>query len=315
MAKRCFVIMPFSETSERHTEAYWTNFFTAFLKPRIERLGYTCLRSQAQPSSIIKDILQELFEADLVISVLTDHNENVWYELGIRHVFRKGTIMIIEKPQRVPFDISNYGVLIYEDSIAGAPAFEEGIRAFIERIQKDEPIDSPVLEFLGPQVLLSLDKQRQEAERRYEVKRHEIEEALQSTQTGARRVRPEIKKSSKRVLWVDDNPANNEAILDSYRPRGVIFDLALSTKQALDFLAQSEYALIISDIGRGSDWEAGIHMIPEIRRHFPDAPPIVLYAHPGAVEAHGERARQLGASLVTASPQELVPWIESVLRN
>jgi hypothetical protein len=80
MAKRGFIIMPFSETSERHTEAYWTTLFTAFLKPRIEALGYTCLRSQAQPSNIIKDLLRELFEADLVVSVLTDFNANVWYE-------------------------------------------------------------------------------------------------------------------------------------------------------------------------------------------------------------------------------------------
>jgi hypothetical protein len=54
-------------------------------------------------------------------------------------------------------------------------------------------------------------------------------------------------------------------------------------------------------------------MIPEIRSRFPKAPPILIYAHPKAVEAHGEKARNLGASLVTASPQELIPWLEKVL--
>jgi hypothetical protein len=73
--------------------------------------------------------------------------------------------------------------------------------------------------------------------------------------------------------------------------------------------------LIISDIGRGADWEAGIKMIPDIRDRFPDSPPIVLYAHPGAVAAHGDRARKLGASLVTAAPQELVQWIDAVLER
>jgi len=44
-------------------------------------------------------------------------------------------------------------------------------------------------------------------------------------------------------------------------------------------MAQGEYALIISDIGRGADWEAGVHIIPEIRRCFPKAPRILIYLH------------------------------------
>jgi hypothetical protein len=31
VAKHCFIIMPFSEASERHTEAYGATFFTEFL--------------------------------------------------------------------------------------------------------------------------------------------------------------------------------------------------------------------------------------------------------------------------------------------
>lgn len=119
----------------------------------------------------------------------------------------------------------------------------------------------------------------------------------------------------KKVLWVDDNPANNDALIDRYRPRRIGFDLALSTKQALDFLAQGDYALIISDIGRGTDWEAGIHMIPEIRNRFPKAPPIIICTNRKAVEAHGEKAKNLGASLVTTSPEEVMHWLDNILRE
>jgi CheY-like chemotaxis protein len=170
-----------------------------------------------------------------------------------------------------------------------------------------------VLEFLGPGALVGLDERRQTLDRQYKQKRQEIEKELQEHVSPARSVSTRIEKSTRRILWVDDNPVNNEAILDLYRPRGIVFDLALSTKQALDFLAQQEYALIISDIGRGADWEAGIEMIPEIRTRFPDSPPIVLYAHPDAVAAHSDRAKKLGASLITAAPQELVRRIDAVL--
>jgi CheY-like chemotaxis protein len=312
MGKRCFVIMPFSETSVKHTEAYWTNFFTAFLKPQLEKLGYTCIRSQARPSNIISDVLNELCGADLVLAVLTDHNANVWYELGIRHVLSKGTVMIMEKSQHLPFDISHYGTLMYEDSIAAALDFEEKLKDFVNRIENFQPVDGPVTEFLGADVNAALEKRRRELAQEYQTRRVDIEKALEE-QPRHPGLRPEERKASPKMLWVDDSPANNQALIDHYRPLGISFDLALSTKQALDFLAQGEYDLIISDIGRGDDWEAGIHMIPEISSRFPKVPPIIIYAHPKAVEAHGEKARNLGASLATASPQELIRWLERLL--
>jgi parallel beta-helix repeat protein len=117
----------------------------------------------------------------------------------------------------------------------------------------------------------------------------------------------------KKVLWVDDNPSNNDELIDRYRPLGISFDLALDTKQALDFLARGDYALIISDIARGDDWNAGIRMIPEIRNRFPKAPPIIICAQPKAVEAHHQTVKDHGASLVTASPQEVMRWLDNIL--
>jgi len=101
MIKQAFVIMPFSETNSKHNSEYWRDFFENFVKPTVEKFGYSCRRSSAQPANIVKDILTELLNTDLVIAVLTDFNANVWYELGVRHSIRRGTIMIIEEV-RVP---------------------------------------------------------------------------------------------------------------------------------------------------------------------------------------------------------------------
>ena len=35
---KCFVIMPFSQSSIEHSEDYWTNHFHKFLKPEIEKI-------------------------------------------------------------------------------------------------------------------------------------------------------------------------------------------------------------------------------------------------------------------------------------
>ena len=65
--KHCFVIMPFSTTGDKHTTEYWDIFFSNFIKPAVENLGYTCKRSNAQPGNIIKAIVNELVTKSSVI--------------------------------------------------------------------------------------------------------------------------------------------------------------------------------------------------------------------------------------------------------
>jgi hypothetical protein len=60
----------------------------------------------------------------------------------------------------------------------------------------------------------------------------------------ATRVNGDAKEKSRdRVLWVDDYPANNKAIMDVYRRQGVEFDMALDSDQALDYLAKKTMIL------------------------------------------------------------------------
>jgi hypothetical protein len=109
--KHCFVIMPFSKTVGKHTAKYSDNFFFNFIKPALENLGYTCKRSSAQPGNIMKAIVNDLVNSDVVLAVLTDYNANVLYELGTRHSLKHGTIMMLQRGQDIPFDIKHYGVL------------------------------------------------------------------------------------------------------------------------------------------------------------------------------------------------------------
>ena len=315
--KTAFIIMPFSATSERHTAAYWTCFFSDFLKPQLARRKYVCTRSQARPESIVKGILKDLCESDLVIAILTDFNANVWYELGIRHSLRKGTIMMIENGQKLPFDIASYGVLAYDDSLAGAPAFESALDEFIEKIEREQPVDSPAQEFLGPYVMEQLDKQRRELEDAYQRK---MEEALRSLAPSEPTPTPisapgpaDVQRP--RILLVDDNPNNNEVLIETYRARGVAFDLALSTDQALQLLRKdpTAYVLIISDMGRGAERDAGVQLLQTLKQGWATAPPVVIYCSGRAARAYGDKAKELGALDVTASPKELSLWIEEAL--
>jgi hypothetical protein len=63
--------------------------------------------------NIIKAIVNELYYSHIVLAVLTDYNPNVLYELGTRHSLKRGTIMMLQKGQKIPFDIAQYGVIYY----------------------------------------------------------------------------------------------------------------------------------------------------------------------------------------------------------
>lgn len=316
MTKSCFVIMPFSKTSEKHTEKYWTDFFEKFIKPSVEKFGYSCRRSQAQPSNIIKNILTDLSNVDLVVAVLTDYNANVWYELGIRHSQKRGTIMIIEEGEKIPFDIKQYGVITYTDTIAGGKDFEKEIKRFIEKIENSQSVDSPVLEFKESKTENDYKQKFKDLEVKYNKKLEKITELLQDIQeniTG--KEKKEKLYSGNEILWVDDYPSNNEVIIDLYRAQGIKFDLAINTDQAVDLLEKNQYDLIISDIGRGSEEDAGIRMLREINRHFGKIPPVIFFSSSRAVGKFSEVAEEEGALLATSNMWELINKIAEIIEK
>src|SRR3546814_14403968 len=90
--KTCFVIGPSGGSeSETRNSADW---FLAHIKSTAECFGYTVVRADkiTTPGLISDQIINELFEADLVIADLSEHNANAFSELAIRHTTRKQVI-------------------------------------------------------------------------------------------------------------------------------------------------------------------------------------------------------------------------------
>jgi hypothetical protein len=111
----CFVIMPFSKTSEEHTQEYWTKHFESFLKPLIEaNPSLEARRSEALRGNILTQIITDLVLSRVVVADLTELNPNVFWELGVRQSFEHGTITIAEEGTKLPFDISGKGTLWYD---------------------------------------------------------------------------------------------------------------------------------------------------------------------------------------------------------
>jgi len=149
--KTCFVIMPFSKTSETHSKAYWTRHFEAFLKPLIEESGdFEVSRSKALRGDLVKEIVENLYNSDIVVADLTDWNPNVFWELGVRLSYKHGTITIAEEGTKLPFDISTKGTLYYPENHIRIQEFRTQFKKAIrDCLDNPDKPDSRVLEILS----------------------------------------------------------------------------------------------------------------------------------------------------------------------
>ena len=125
-----FSIMKF----EKDFDELYQNVIT----PVCAEYGYKSLRADEcyTSSAIIQDIIREIAGASLIIADITMDNPNVFYELGYAHALNKPTILLadINKRDRLPFDISGYRTVFYENSIGGKKEIEKKLRKYIENI-------------------------------------------------------------------------------------------------------------------------------------------------------------------------------------
>ena len=89
--------MPFSKTKEHHTEEYWKRQFNSYLKPLIQRNPQLeAIRSEPLRGDIASQIITDLANDEIVVADLTDHNPNVFWELGVRQSFKHRTVTIAD---------------------------------------------------------------------------------------------------------------------------------------------------------------------------------------------------------------------------
>jgi nucleoside 2-deoxyribosyltransferase-like protein len=122
-----FVVMQFSGFDELYTDV---------IDPLTRQFGLHPYRADLVygPGAIMDDIIKGLEKAQIVIAEITPANENVFYEVGYAHALKKPTILLAEKDKKLPFDLSGFRCLFYENSIGGKRKVEEGLRKHLEAI-------------------------------------------------------------------------------------------------------------------------------------------------------------------------------------
>ena len=88
---------------------------------------------------ILDDIVDALEEAVVVIADISGRNPNVLYEVGMAHMLkRKQTVMITRDGyESIPFDISHFRIIQYENTISGKVLYEDQLRKTLKSILRD----------------------------------------------------------------------------------------------------------------------------------------------------------------------------------
>jgi hypothetical protein len=125
----CFVVMQFSSEFD--------DLFSEVIRPTCEEFGYKVVRADDYYGNglIIDDITRSIREASVVIADVTPNNANVFYEVGFAHGIGKPTILLSDrKREKLPFDISGFRTLFYDNTIGGKSAVQERLRRHLESI-------------------------------------------------------------------------------------------------------------------------------------------------------------------------------------
>jgi hypoxanthine phosphoribosyltransferase len=171
-SKKCFVIMPSGNHKEYKGGKIESDFiFEKIIVPSVERaLGKDVEiikeTDNLDSGAINRSIVTHTATADFVIVDITGNNPNVFFELGMRYVFKPSTtILLKQKKVYIPFDISNYRCIEYGSKYFDPEIAINKISEALEKANNDSfsKKDSLVYD-VYPNLLLSLDAEKSDNE-------------------------------------------------------------------------------------------------------------------------------------------------------
>ncbi|WP_158997824.1 hypothetical protein [Pigmentibacter ruber] len=124
-----FMIMPFKD-----------NYNERYFKIIKESCKKICSLKRADEiynhGVLLNDIIEHITISSLIIADISEQNPNVYYEIGYAHAMQKPVILIGDrnKIEKIPFDISHFRVLFYEDSMTGGKDFQDRLLQHLNSI-------------------------------------------------------------------------------------------------------------------------------------------------------------------------------------
>ena len=160
-AKNIFIICPIKKPNSP-TRGRSNRVRDEIIDPISTEMGYKTIRSDtiSAPGSITFEIIEHLYNDEIVVADITDYNENVFYELAVRHMKNKPVILIGEGEVTPPFDLKDQRVINYDlEKPEIIEKAKNELKAQIEVVESGKfIIDSPIKVYSLVLVSISRDK-------------------------------------------------------------------------------------------------------------------------------------------------------------
>lgn len=136
-----FVIMPFIEEILALYDKVKSDFENEFT--------FTNAGDLDNQQNILQDIVEGIYQADIVIADLTGLNPNVFYELGLAHAMNKKVIIITQDIGELPFDIKSYRAIEYSLLFHKLPLFLTEVKKLLDgAMDGSTRFGNPVSDFI-----------------------------------------------------------------------------------------------------------------------------------------------------------------------
>ncbi len=145
MKRSCFVIMPIGDqqtagqvTTTVDLRKRYDDLIKEALLQADPELDVARADDVAMPGTITSDILTRLMHSEIVVADLTYPNPNVFYELGLRHACRTGTVLIRDKAgPALPFDLSHQRYIEYENTPSGLKELSQKFKQYFDYLSRN----------------------------------------------------------------------------------------------------------------------------------------------------------------------------------
>ena len=144
MTLTAFVLMPF--------QYEFNKFYEEIIQRVFEEEGFVVSRADTtlDQRNIMRDVIEGIHNADLIIADLSIPNPNVFYELGIAHTLNKKTILLTQSIMDLPFDLRSYRVFEYSTDYYVIQDLIVNLKKIIENFKNDSlDFGNPVTDFLS----------------------------------------------------------------------------------------------------------------------------------------------------------------------
>jgi hypothetical protein len=141
----CFVIMPIGDQeyvggkiSAAELKRRYDDLIKEAILAASPNLEVVRADDVALPGTITSDILTRLMHSDYVVADVTYPNPIVFYELGLRHACRTGTVLIRDRAgPKTPFDIAHLRHIEYENTPSGLKALAEQLATYFDHAKRN----------------------------------------------------------------------------------------------------------------------------------------------------------------------------------